>query len=466
MQKVRYFRVFPLATIFLISITVSGLSWANENPGLISWQMPAKRFADFNVEPKEIANLIGDGQFVVHSKPVDFMSWDSENGQLKKYEGQRVAHMMSVINAPADVVREMVWDVGGQAAYSPLLKNSKNLSTKDNKRIGEFIQIIKVPILTLESPFVFQVEKLPNGDIATVLIDKGDVDSIFQYWEFFKLNDNSTLVVLSGWQDTASASLSYKILLESEPALGKVFPLLTLYERINRFKEEAESKNINGVKIKQATKAYDIRNINSFISDKKGVDLTELKKLNKYGSLMFFQEPRLLHHDGHEVEIIQISALQYLPYKKSLIQPYLSGFEGLPEFNELTYGYDSPELRKEEFGHLKIKAQIGPVSIPVHIYPKIEDYGPDRYVFFTGREAYMYPLFGHIEHIEMAEADGGGTFVGVTIGGVLGEEASFLFKMSRYLPYHNVLIAATYTMLTADGAAPWLESKIQSQLAK
>jgi len=357
MQKIGYFRVSSLATLLIILIAASGFSWAKSELKTISWQLPVKKFADFKMDPNKIANLIGDGQFVVHSKPADFVSCDSKNRLSKKYEEQRVAYMMSVINAPANVVREMVWDMGSQDAFSPLLKESKNLYTENNKRIGEFTQIIKVPILTLKSPFVFQLEKLPNGDIATVLIDKGDVDSIFQYWEFFELNDGSTLVVLTGWQDTASASFTYKILLEAEPALGKVFPLLTLYERIKRFKEEAESRANGGLTIKQTEKAYDIRNINSFISDKKNVDFMELKKLNERGSLMFFQEPRLLHHDGHKVEIIQISALQYMPYKKSLLAPYISGFEGLPEFNELTHGYDSPEKRKDEFGHLKIKVR-------------------------------------------------------------------------------------------------------------
>ena len=70
----------------------------------------------------------------------------------------------------------------------------------------------------------------------------------------------------------------------------------------------------------------------------------------------------------------------------------------------------------------------------------------------------MYPLFGHIEYMDLAD-DQDGVVVGLTIGGVVGKKASFVFKMSKHLPFHNVLIAATYTMLTADGAAPWVESQ-------
>src|SRR5690606_35385483 len=113
---------------------------------------------------------------------------------------------------------------------------------------------------------------------------------------------------------------------------------------------------------------------------KKGVDLLELKKLNEYGSLIFFQEPRQLQHNSEEAEVIQVSAMQYVPFEKKLVKPYLSDFEGLPEFNAITQGYDSPKEREKEWGHLKIKINIGPIPVPIHIYPKMEGYGSDRYV--------------------------------------------------------------------------------------
>jgi len=458
MKKLRYSLVMRAA--ILLFLFIPDLLWANKNPEFISWELPVTKFSDFGVDPNKISSLIGDGQLVVHSRPIDFSSWDARNNVVKDFQRQRVSYVASVVRAPANLVREMVWDMGQQDDFSPLLAEAKNLHTEGNKRIGTFRQIIKVPILTLESPFVFQLEKLPNGDIATLLIDKGDVSSTFQYWEFFELGSNTTLVVLTGWQDVGSASLSYRILLEAEPALGKVFPLLSLYERIKQFKAEAESRS--GHANKSSNAKYDIRNVNSFISEKEGLDLTVLKKLNQFGSLIFFLEPRLVQHEGKEAEVIQVSALQYLPYEKQLVKPYLSGFEGLPEFNEITESYQSPEQRGEEWGHLNIKVNIGPVPVPVHIYVKMEPYGADRYVFFTGEKAYMYPLFGHIEHLDMPEGDGG-TLVELTIGGVMGDKASFVFKMARLLPFHNVLIAGTYAMLTADGAGPWVDSKIQAQ---
>lgn len=432
-------------------------TWAKDNYEYISWEMPVARFSEFGVQPKKIAKLIGDGQIVLNSASTDFTSWDAKNNNLKKYSGQRVAYMASVIRAPADVIRELVWDMGKQDDFSPLLLDAENLKTDGNKRIARFEQLIDVPIIKLKSPFVFQLERLANGDIATVLVAEGDVNSTFQYWEFFELDDSTTLVVLTGWQDVSTASLSYKVLLESEPALGKVFPLLSLYERIKQFKNEAERRSV-GDQLTRKNIKHDIRSVNSFVSDKEGLDLLEIKRLNEVGSLMLFQEPKLLSHDGVEANVIQTTALQYFPYEKEKIKPYLSGFENLPEFNEITRFYKTPEETGKEFGHLGIHVKFGPVPVPIHIHVKIEDYSENREVFFTGPESYMYPLFGHIEYMDLAN-DQKGVVVGLTIGGVVGEKASFVFKMSKHLPFHNVLIAATYTMLTADGAAPWVESQ-------
>jgi len=441
---------------FIFCIGVSGIAWSKESPQIIEWEMPVDRFVSFGVSPQKLANLIGEGQFVINSKSTDFLSWNARENRTQSYQGKRVAYMVSVIHAPVDKIRDMVWDMGSQDDFSPLLSKAKNLQTLGNKRIASFEQIIKAPIIKLESPFVWQITKEENGDISTVLIDKGDVESTFQYWEFFKLNDNSTLVVLSGWQDTDSASFMYKVMIDSEPALGKVFPLLSLYERIQQFKLEAEkrySKQNSSVE----KNTYNIRTINSFISDRQEVDLGEIKKLNQFGSLQFFQEARTLSHKGRLVDIVQISAIQYVPFPKDKVKPLISGFEGLPEFNEITESYTVPEAEDEGFGHLKIKIKMGPISIPVHIYPKMEEYEKDRYVFYTSEHSYMYPLFGHIEHIDMPE---GGTLVELTIGGVIGDKASFKFKMAKYMPFYNVLISATYTMLTADGASPWIKEKL------
>lgn len=448
---VKFFIAFLLSSYFLIAEAKT-----YTHADIV---FPVKKFSEFGVDPNQIVNLIGEGQLVLNSHPESFTTWDAQNNVLKEYKNKRVGYAFSVIRAPADEIRDMVWDMGSQGEYSPLLRKSKNLETKNNIRFAKFKQIIKTPVMTLASTFVWQLERLDNGDIATYLIDKGDVGSIFQYWQFFKLNEKETLVVLTGWQDIDTATFSYKLMVDSEPALGKVFPLLTLYERLVQFKLEAEKRL--GTTLDKSDKSYDIRTINSFLSEKEHADLNELKKLNDLGSLLFFQEARTLRksEDYDSVDIVQVSALQYIPYPKEQVKPYIDSLEGLPEFNELTQFYKTKKELKENFDHLGIQVKFGLIKIPVHIYVNMEGYGEDRYVFSTVPHAYMYPLFGHIEHLDMD--DGKGTFVEVTIGGVMGPKASFLFKLSRYLPFSNVLISATYTMLTAEGAKPWLDKKMK-----
>ena len=87
--------------------------------------------------------------------------------------------------------------------------------------------------------------------------------------------------------------------------------------------------------------------------------------------------------------------------------------------------------------------------------------------FYVSDHSYMSPLFGHIEHIELpnlVDKNGAsteeGTIVEWTIGGVIGPDASFLFKMARYLPFHDVLIVATYAMLCAESMGDWVEQRV------
>jgi len=301
-----------------------------------------------------------------------FTTWDAQNNVLKEYKNKRVGYAFSVIRAPADEIRDMVWDMGSQGEFSPLLSKSENLETKNNIRFAQFKQIIKTPIMTLASTFVWQLERLDNGDIATYLIDKGDVGSIFQYWQFFKLNEKETLVVLTGWQDIDTATFSYKLMVDSEPALGKVFPLLTLYERLVQFKLEAEKRLCTT--LDKSDKSYDIRTINSFLSEKEHSDLNELKKLNDLGSLLFFQEARTLRksEDYDSVDIVQVSALQYIPYPKEQVKPYIDSLEGLPEFNELTQFYKTKKELKDNFYHFGIQVKYGIIKITVNRYINME----------------------------------------------------------------------------------------------
>lgn len=177
-----------------------------------------------------------------------------------------------------------------------------------------------------------------NEYIKHVFIDQGDIESYFQYWEFFPLENNKTLTVVSSWQDTDSASLMYKILLEAEPAVGKVFPILTLYEHLERFKEEAGKRHPE-TKDPIDQSIYDIRSINGFISDIENLDIKELKKLTLVGGVQFYQKSKKLSYNGAIENIVQVSAIQYVPIPKKVIQPILNDFSSLVEYNVLTDSY-------------------------------------------------------------------------------------------------------------------------------
>ena len=433
---------------------------ANTQYQTIDWNPPTLKFADMGLDPAKTGEIANGGQIVIYSHPQDFTFWNARSKQMQEFKDQRMTYVISVINAPAEEVRQMVWDLEGQGKFSPLLKKTKNLSTQGNTRIASFEQIIKVPILKLASEFVVQLDRRDNGDIGMVLIGDGDVESLYQYWEFFPLGENKTLTVLSGWQDIDSASLMYKIILEAEPAIGEVFPILTLYERLTQFKNEADRRRPE-LKASSDEKIYDIRSVNGFISDNPVIDKVELKKLAEMGSVQFYQAPRKLSHDGEIQEVIQVSAVQYVPLPKPAIKPLLNDFTSLAEYNELTDAWLDTHLTEEDWGHLQISLNIGPIHIPVEIYLLLEGREADKMLFHTTEEAYMYPLFGHVEYIDMPEqTQDSGTIVELTIGGVVGPEASFLFKMARYLPFHNVLIAAAYSMLTADNAENWVVNKV------
>lgn len=161
-------------------------------------------------------------------------------------------------------------------------------------------------------------------------------------------------------------------------------------------------------------------------------------------------------------EVIQVSAVQYIPLPKAPIQPLLNNFSSLAEYNELTDDWLDTDITEEIWGHLQISAEIGPLRIPVEIYVTLEDMDENKLIFYTAGHSFMHPLFGHLEYLEMPDETDAGTIVELTIGGVVGPKASFIFKMTRYLPFHNVLIAAAYTMLTADNMEDWVVAKVAS----
>lgn len=448
-------------TLMMVLLVFSLDALAARHYESIEWELPSTRFSDLGLDPSKIAQIAQGGQFVIVSNPQDFSFWNARNKKPQQFTGQRITYVASVIDAPVEEVRQMTWDIESQGEFSPLLNNTALISTSGNTRIGSYEQEIKVPIIKLVSDFIVQLNKYENGDIGMVLIDEGDIESMYQYWEFFPLDENRTLTVLSGWQDTESASFMYSVLLEAEPALGKVFPVLTMWERVVQFRNEAKKRHPE-LASKANNVIYDIRSINGFVSDNEAVDIRELKKLTQLGSVLLFQTPRELSHEGEMEEVIQVSAVQYIPLPKAPIQPLLNNFSSLAEYNELTDDWLNTDITEEIWGHLKISAKIGPIKVPVEIYVTLEDMDENKLIFYTAEHSFMHPLFGHLEYLEIPDETDAGTIVELTIGGVVGPKASFIFKMTRYLPFHNVLIAAAYTMLTADNMEDWVVARVAS----
>ncbi|PCJ17518.1 MAG: hypothetical protein COB04_08680 [Gammaproteobacteria bacterium] len=427
----------------------------------VDWELPSTRFAELGLSANKVADLAQGGQFVIVGNPQDFTFWNAREKKMQEYRNQRVVYAAMVINAPRAEIQEMVWDMGSQDQFTQWLKDTENLSTEGNVRIASYEQVIKVPVIKLASDFVVQLNKQDNGDIGMMLIDEGDVGSLFQYWEFFPIDDNRTLTVLSTWQDTDSASFMYKTVLEAEPVIGSVFPILATYQRLRQFETEASSRHPE-LAPKPQQKDYDIRSVNGYITDNKALDVAELKKLTSLGSVQFYQQERIFTHEGEMNAVTQVSAVQYIPLPKEKIQPLLNDFSSLVEYNVLTDGWSDSKKTEEDWGFLELAIAIGPFKLPIDIYVTLEDHTDNKLIFHTADHSYMHPLFGHVEYIEMDhDPEDNGTIVELTIGGVMGPDASFLFRMARHLPFSNVLIAAVYTMVTSENMTDWVVARVE-----
>jgi len=285
----------------------------------IDWELPATRFSDLGLSPEKVADLAQGGQFVIVANPKDFTFWNARQKKMQDFKQKRIVYAAMVINAPMAEIQDMVWDLGAQDKFTRWLKDTENLSTDGNVRIASYEQEIKVPLIKIASDFIVQLNKYDDGDIGMVLIDEGDIESMFQYWEFFPLGDNKTLTVLTSWQDTDSASFMYSIILEAEPVIGSVFPILATYQRLRQFQQEAAKRHPELVSEREE-KMYDIRSVNGFITDNKSLDTSELKKLTALGSVQFYQQTRTFTHEGEVNDVVQVSAVQYVPLPKDKIQ--------------------------------------------------------------------------------------------------------------------------------------------------
>ncbi|PCJ16996.1 MAG: hypothetical protein COB04_09720 [Gammaproteobacteria bacterium] len=468
MKKItKYFQQITVLQLMLLVLVSLGSSHAlsEEKYEFVDWESPVPTFLELGLDPKKIATIASGGQFVIVANPRDFTLWNARTKKPEQFKDKSVIYTATVIDAPADEIREMVWDMESQGKYLPLFKDTTNLRTEGNARIASYEQVIKVPILKLASDFIVQINKYDSGDIGMVLIDEGDVEAIFQYWEFYPLDDNRTLTVLTGWQDTDSASFMYKTILDAEPSFGRAFPVLMLYERLVQFRDEAARRHPE-IAAKADDTIYDLYSVNTFVSEIEGLDVQELKKMAQLGGVQFYHKPKNLAFEDGIHEILQVSALVYVPLPKKLIQPLLNDFSSLPKYNDLTEEWLDPSMTEEDWGHLKIGVNIGPIHVPVHIYVVTEDVNDDRMLFRSAPKSYVHPVLGHVEYMKMDDPEDEGTVVEVTIGGVVGPDASFIFKLVRYVPFHNTLVASIYAMLTADSAGDWVTGKVADDIAK
>ena len=251
----------------------------------------------------------------------------------------------------------------------------------------------------------------------------------------------------------------YKTILDAEPSFGRAFPVLMLYERLVQFRDEAARRHPDIAPKKDET-IYDLMTVNTYVSKIEGLDVQELKKLSQLGGVQFYHKPKMLAFEGDVHEILQVSALVYVPLPQKDIQPLLNDFSSLPKYNDLTEEWLDPSMTEEEWGHLKIGVNIGPIHVPVHIYVITEEINDDLMHFHSAPRSYVHPVLGHVEYMQMDDPEDVGTVVEVTIGGVVGPDASFVFKLVRYVPFHNTLIASIYAMLTADSAGDWVTGQV------
>lgn len=407
---------------------------------LVDWQDPTpSALAPFNNSAKQVANVANDDIFIYSHVP-QAIKYTDKSG-TRNYKSAQYCSAALVVNATPEQVYNTLKNYSGYVGLFPTLKKAKVLeSNKDDTKAQEEISQVEyrvsvptpIKVLNFNEDVTLQ-HHLTKNSMSSLVIDSPFPHGMGKF-EWFALGNNKTLVTLTHWNDLdVTKGFLITTLLKAMPEIKTGIPYAA-----NTFALEALNEKFNGKAKAVKLSAGKMPEKLTTLAEYK--HLVQLSKKTKQ-PITFVHRPYGVPYKHGKEDLRFSTSYQYFSAKseksKQLLSPnvFKTLFSNQVKSVKLIQNQD--QLKSQDAIY-DIRVGLGVISIPFS--------SRIRFVDLAENQVDMYAVGGDVKFMKsrMSVKDfESGSVWKITAAGKIDDDAPFLLRAMRSLPYHDVLPSAS-----------------------
>ncbi len=432
------------------------------------WSSEAPFLQELGLEPKTLAQQLGNDQVLVLAHPLRDITIPGVNGP-RTFKQVRFSSAIARVDLPAAELKEALFDLNRVKEFNKLITHSEVVTRDGRNYVARYRINVPLPVFSIKVDF--RAKHILDGDSMSAIIIDGEVNSVLAVLggfneslanqpglartEVIALDAKRSLVVTTGWGRLEPTSWLVKLALKQYPEIQVVAPYVgvaTISEAVRR-RFNPESRRIMDGEIP----AYD-----SLVSLQ---PLFERFSQHGYVSLMHpAAPPAAIKGAQPSMRFVSTAGRLNLPIAQA---PALSTqFERWPE--------PFPELRKIKVKEqpkatdldMKVRVGLSILTVPFDVQT--------RNVWETPRRLEFFRLKGDFQRLE-----GGGewrplanndSLLFISSGFILGDNVHWMVRMAhdivKDVPFIDELATMAVQMGLLTRFTPWVEQQAGRRVAQ
>ena len=413
----------------LIGITFFAACISISHAQIIPWQdYTPSALQPVNGSAAQLAQLAGS-DIMIYSHPLREVSIPSKKGVLR-YKNARFTTAAVVLSAKPEQIKQLLGQYSNYSKLFPTLTKATEIERQGNiSQMKYHIHVpVPIPILSFNEDVVMQ-HQLLNNSIQTLI-----VDAPIQYgmgkFEWHAVDSNHTLVTLTQWGDLDKPKgFLVSTILKALPEVKQGIP-----QSVDTFVLETLKRKFDpmGKLPLQGPRQIPSKTLSS-------ADTSLVQKLNyQSGSpVMFVHRPVNMPYSN------RAEALQFVTTFATLNAPLARSAEVLTTpanykqmFKQVSK-VDSKPIPNQNGTDttITVKVGLGVIAIPFRLKLNYFNEGQHRYYYQANGGDIEY-MQGQMHFSELSNKQ---TFLSMTSASKIGDNAPFLLRIGKSLPYADLL---------------------------
>lgn len=394
---------------------------------LIHWnpQIPSS-LDSFNGNAEQLAALTGD-RILIYAHPsqkIKLPTFQINNARAGQFYSGAV-----VLPASTAQVERLLKNYQNYVGLFPTLKSAKVIESEgDIQQVKYQVHIpTSIPILNFKENVVMQ-HQIDKNSISTLIID-APIPFAAGKLEWFALDHNKTLLTVTQWGDlNQPKGFLFSKILNALPEAKLGIPTGT-----NAFLLEA---------LQQRFKTQRTLTLNQNQLPNLQLESHQLQKLANLSQRSLqpvsFILPSYQIKDGKAIENLRFSTTyHYFPQQVQKLQPWLAADASQQLFPKQVKDVDLSPINNQNIdAHFKVSVGLGVIQIPFNFNVRFNqaDALQNQYNAIGGDLKYVK---GGMKLLPQAQ----GTLFQMTTSLKIDNDAPFLLRAMRSMPYHDILPA-------------------------